>query len=230
MPLQIIRNDITQVQADAIVNAANPSLQQGGGVCGAIFAAAGATKLRAACDAIGSCAVGEAVVTPGFDLPAAWIIHTAGPIWQGGQAGEAELLADCYRNALDLAVSMCLQSIAFPLISAGIYGYPRDQALQIAITAIGAFLLEHDLTVYLVVYDKASYVLSERLFSSITAFIDDHYVEEHPSRRRTRQQESNLYSVEFDFTKKLMDSDQAPIVEEDRQAFPSLVAAPLIKR
>lgn len=230
MPLEIIRNDITKVHADAIVNAANTSLKQGGGVCGAIFAAAGADRLQAACDAIGGCAVGEAVITPGFDLPAAWIIHAVGPVWQGGQAGEAVLLADAYRHALLLAKAHSLESVAFPLISTGIYHYPKDQALQIAIATIGAFLLENDMTVFLVVYDKAAYVLSERLFASITEYIDDTYVDEHPSRRReqTGQYKQAMMRPEpepdLDAIKQPCASMQSPVVAEDEVNFyPSLM-------
>lgn len=179
MPLKIIRNDITRMPVDAIVNAANTALRMGGGVCGAIFSAAGADELQAECNRIGGCNVGEAVITGGYRLPAKFIIHTVGPIWRDGTYGEAELLHNAYTNSLKLALENKCESIAFPLISSGIYGYPKDQALQIAIAAIGEFLLSHDLLVYLVVYDKKSYVLSERLFSAIERYIDDNYVEEH---------------------------------------------------
>ena len=178
MPLEIVRNDITKMNVDVIVNAANRTLQMGGGVCGAIFNAAGATALQAACDEIGECPVGEAVLTDGFELKAKKIIHTVGPIWQGGDAHEAQLLANCYQNALALATSHGYTSIAFPLISSGIYGYPKAEALQIAIATIGEFLLENDLRVYLVVYDQQAFGVSKKLFTSITAYIDEHYVED----------------------------------------------------
>lgn len=190
MPLRIIRDDITRVKADAIVNAANSQLRAGGGVCGAIFAAAGEAELSQACRAIGHCPTGQAVITPGFQLPAKFVIHAVGPVWQGGQHGERELLASCYRAALELALAHRLRSIAFPLISTGIYGYPKAEALQVAIRVIGAFLLEHDMTVTLVVYDGASFAISEKLFSSIAAYIDDRYLDEHPDRRRYRQLEA----------------------------------------
>lgn len=167
MPLRIVRNDITKMQVDAIVNAANTALRMGGGVCGAIFSAAGADELQAECNRIGGCNVGEAVITGGYRLPAKYIIHTVGPIWQGGSSNEAQLLHDAYTNSLMLALQNKCESIAFPLISSGIYGYPKDQALQIAVAAIGEFLLSHDMLVYLVVYDEETYVLSKRLLSDI---------------------------------------------------------------
>lgn len=157
MPLEIVRNDITKMQTDAIVNAANSALQQGGGVCGAIFSAAGGAELQRECDAIGHCKTGQAVMTKGYRLPAKHIIHAVGPIWRGGGHKEAELLASCYTNSLLLAREHGLKSIAFPIISSGIYGYPKDEALRIAISAIRAFLLKNDLTVYLVLFDEQSY-------------------------------------------------------------------------
>lgn len=179
MPFEIIRNDITKVHTDAIVNAANKALKKGGGVCGAIFDAAGNEQLQKACDKIGNCNVGEAVLTPGYNLPAKYIIHTVGPIWQDGSYGEAMYLANCYKNSLKLAFEHNLESIAFPLISSGIYGYPKDQALRIAISTISKFLLKNDMQVYLVVYDKQAIMLSEKLFSSIKRYIDDNYIDEH---------------------------------------------------
>lgn len=193
MSLEIVRNDITKMKVDAIVNAANSSLKMGGGVCGAIFSAAGARELQAECDEIGSCKVGEAVITGGYHLFAKHIIHAVGPIWQGGKHDEAKLLHDCYKNALNLARKYKLESIAFPLISSGIYGYPKDQALQIAIQAISEFLMEHEMKVYLVVYDQKAFVLSEKLFSAVEKYIDDHYVEEHTRRDSKRRIEPYEY-------------------------------------
>ncbi len=202
MPLQIIRNDIVKMPVDAIVNAANTSLKMGGGVCGAIFSAAGDEKLQAECDSIGKCEVGEAVITSGYGLPARFIIHTVGPVWQGGTSDEALLLHNCYINSMTLALQNKCESIAFPLISSGIYGYPKDRALQIAISSIGEFLLNHEMTVYLVVYDKKAFALSEKLFSAIEKYIDDNYVEEHhiSQRRRNietyeRQQIDDIHSI-----------------------------------
>ena len=186
MPLQIVRQDITRMKVDVIVNAANTALKKGGGVCGAIFSAAGAAQLQAECDRIGGCKTGEAVITSGFNLPAKYIIHTPGPVWQGGQADEARLLYNSYINSLTLAQEHELQSIAFPLISAGIYGYPREQALKIAITAISEFLLENEMMVYLTVFDKKAFTLSEKLFTAIEKFIDDNYVEERLAGEKDR--------------------------------------------
>lgn len=182
MPLQIVRNDIVKMSVDAIVNAANSSLKMGGGVCGAIFEAAGAEQLQAECEGIGQCNVGEAVMTKGYGLPAKHIIHTVGPVWQGGGSNESELLSNCYTNALMLAKGNDLESIAFPLISSGVFGYPKDEALRVAIGAIGEFILKEDMMVYLVVYDNTSFMLSEKLFVSIEKYVDDHYVDEHICR------------------------------------------------
>lgn len=154
MPLEIIQNDITKVKVDAVVNAANSELQMGGGVCGAIFRAAGAGELQRSCDEIGHCPVGEAVFTDGFRLPAQYIIHTVGPVWRGGGQGEERLLRSCYRNSLELAVSLDCTSIAFPLISAGIYGYPKEQAQRVAVSEIEGFLKEHEIKVSLVLFGK----------------------------------------------------------------------------
>jgi O-acetyl-ADP-ribose deacetylase (regulator of RNase III) len=156
MPFSIINGDITEQRVDAIVNAANTSLQMGGGVCGAIYAAAGADRLQTACDYLAPIKTGEAVITQGFKLPAKYIIHTAGPVYRDGKYGEEALLRDCYINALNLAVKHNCESIAFPLISSGIYGYPKDEALRVASAAINDFIREHDIDVSLVILEKAN--------------------------------------------------------------------------
>lgn len=178
MPLEIVRNDITKMSVDAIVNAANTSLKMGGGVCGAIFREAGASELQEACNQIGSCKVGEAVITDGFKLESKYIIHTPGPIWQGGTNQEAALLKKSYSNSLELAKKYQCESIAFPLISTGIYGYPQEEALQIAVSTISTFLLQQDMLVYLVVFDKKAFGISKKLFQAIDEYIDENYVEE----------------------------------------------------
>ena len=155
MALKILSADITRLEVDAIVNAANTQLAAGGGVCGAIFRAAGYRQLQAACDKLSPIQTGEAVITSGFNLPAKFIIHTAGPIWRGGNLGEENLLRNCYTNSLKLAAENNLQSVAFPLISSGIYGYPPRDALKVAVQAIKDFLAEKDLEVILTVLDKS---------------------------------------------------------------------------
>lgn len=186
MPLEIVRNDITKMSVDAIVNAANPSLLGGGGVDGAIHRAAG-PRLLQACRALHGCRTGEAKITPGFDLPCRYVIHTVGPVWQDGQHGEPALLSACYKSALALAEAHGCESVAFPLISAGAYGYPKAQAIRVAMDAISGFLLEHEMTVYLVVYTRDAFEISGRLFADIAAYIDDVYVDAHRETRREAQ-------------------------------------------
>ena len=179
MPFRIVRDDIVNLKVDAVVNAANTELRMGGGVCGAIFRAAGAEALREACAPLAPIPCGGAAITPGFRLNARFIIHTAGPVYRGGQSGESRLLRSCYVNALRLARQNGCASVAFPLISSGIYGYPREEALAIATSAIADFLLHEDdgMTVLLVVFDKASFVFSTKLLGDVAAYIDEHYDE-----------------------------------------------------
>jgi O-acetyl-ADP-ribose deacetylase (regulator of RNase III) len=175
MPFQIIHNDITNMNTDAIVNAANSHLQEGGGVCGAIFRKAGEELLQKECDLIGTCPVGHAVITKGYHLPAKYVIHAVGPVWNGGKQGEAQLLSMAYRNSLELAGKYELNSISFPLISSGIYGYPKDAALQIAISAIREFLLHQEMEIYLVVFDRKAIQLSARDYEKIHHYVKTFY-------------------------------------------------------
>jgi len=166
------------MNVDAIVNAANTSLQAGGGVCGAIFSAAGADRLQRACDNIAPIKTGEAVITKGFSLPAKYIIHAAGPVYRDGRHDEETLLRSCYKNSLDVAKKHGCESIAFPLISSGVYGYPKHEALSVATSAISGWLADNEMDVSLVVFDKTAFALSNELLGDVKAFISEHYVDE----------------------------------------------------
>lgn len=175
MPFEIVRNDIVNMQVDAIVNTANPKPVVGSGVDSAIHKAAGPELLKAR-EAIGDLTVGSVAETPAFNLPAKYVLHTAGPVWTDGTRGEEELLRACYKNTLAKATELGCQSVAFPLISTGNYGFPKDLALQVAIQEFGSYLLQHDLMVYLVVFGEEAYHLSTNLFSSVQSYIDENYV------------------------------------------------------
>ena len=206
MPLFIVRNDICKMKVDAIVNAANNSLLGGGGVDGMIHQTAG-PKLLLECRALGGCATGDVKITGAYDLPCHYIIHTVGPKYIDGHHDEERLLRSCYRRALEIALEKELDSIAFSLISSGIYGYPKAEAFKIAIDEITGFLKDHDLLVYLVIYDHDTYVISSKLFSDIRSYIDDNYVAKHKDIRQR-------YSANFFCTKEMSLDDVMTNIDE----------------
>lgn len=183
MPFNIIREDITRLETDAIVNAANSKLLAGGGVCGAIFAVAGEDELQKECNKIGFCGLGEAVITNGFNLKAKYVIHTVGPIYGRDPLNEEKQLYSSYMNSLRLAKQKGLASIAFPVISSGIYGYPKAEAIKIATSAIKDFLRENEMDIYLVVYDRKTFQISEKLFCDVQNFIDEKLIKSDDRRK-----------------------------------------------
>ena len=190
MPFKIVRNDITKVKADVIVNTANPNPICASGTDLAIYEAAGREELLEERKAIGKIERGNIAVTNAYNLKAKYIIHTVGPVWTDGQHNEFDILESCYRKSLLKAVELNCESIAFPLISTGVYGFPKDKALQIAVSVFSEFLLENDIQIILVVFDKKSFQLSGQIVGEIDSYIDANYVreshkKEYPNRSRS---------------------------------------------
>ena len=216
MPLKIVRNDITKMAVDAIVDPTNHALRGDGGLDGAIHRAAG-PEMEAACAALGGCRTGEAKVTEGFDLPCKYVIHTVGPVWRGGLFGEKRQLTACYQNALALAKARGCASVAFPLISAATNGYPRAMALRVAVDAIAGFLLENEMEVYIVVFTREEVAVSEKLFHAVEQYIDDVYVgERFEAPREMRRQVDFGEAATFEYSS----HEESPIdLFSDAQCF-----------
>lgn len=213
MPFEIVRNDIVNMKVDAIVNTANPRPIIGAGTDKAVHDKAGARLLLARKE-IGDIAIGTSKITPAFDLDANYVIHTAGPIWRDGKSGEEELLASCFKNSLRLAKEKECESIAFPLISTGSYGFPKPLALQIAVREISSFLMKNEMQVYLVVFEKQSFELSEKLFKSVSSYIDANYVSDKMNLeygtsklRRFDYEEMLLRESSYEITSKMSNLD-----------------------
>ncbi|MGI6500573.1 MAG: macro domain-containing protein [Anaerostipes sp.] len=187
MPFKIVRNDITKVKADAIVNTANPKPIFANGTDSAIYHAAGEKKLLAERKKIGDIEPGNVAVTPAFHLDAKYIIHTVGPVWVDGKRGEEQTLFSCYDKSLQKALELGCKSIAFPLISTGVYGFPKDLALQVAISVISSFLMKNDMLISLVVFDRKAFELSGNLFQGVDTFIDENYVREKKATEYSRR-------------------------------------------
>ena len=224
MSFEIVRNDITKMQVDAIVNPANPLPAVGAGTDAGIHEKAG-PELLAARQKIGPISMGQAAITPAFCLRAKYVIHTVGPVWDGGSYGEETLLRSCYDQSLKLALEHDCKSIAFPLIATNNYGFPKDKALQIAIAAFSGFLLEHEMRIYLVVFDRDAYRLSEKLFHGIASYIDDHYVEQWEASAYGMEKRSTQRSIR---RRRDMDLHRGSSVCEDSapcESMPKPVAA-----
>ena len=223
MPFTIVRNDITKMKVSAIVNAANSDLAMGSGVCGAIFQAAGVQELQAACKPLAPIKTGDAVITPGFALPARYIIHTVGPVYRNYSPEESEtLLRAAYINSMKLAIENDCESIAFPLISSGIYGYPKDEALRVATKAIRDFIQENDIYVSLVVFNKAAFSLSQELLGEVESYIDEHYIGERSAWRHP------LLSVKQKALDEALDVDKIAYLNKPMpELTENIIAAPM---
>ena len=193
MPLKIIRQDITKIKCDAIVNPTNRHMWPGGGADAAIHEAAG-PELLDYCQTLGGVSVGEAKITPAFKLPCKYVIHTAGPEWEGGLSGERVLLRSCYKESMRLAIKHGCKKVAFPLIASGLYGYPKDKVLKEAVDVIRKFLAHYEMEVYIVVYDKTAYSISRELYTDVQSFVDNFYVEMHSDMFDNFREEDNYAS------------------------------------
>lgn len=216
MPFKIIRNDITKVHADAIVNTANPKPIYASGTDRAIYEAAGSELLLEERKKIGEIARGDAAVTKAYHLPAKYIIHTVGPIWKYGTAHEFEILESCYTKSLEKAVELGCTSIAFPLIATGVYGFPKDKALQIAISVFSRFLMTQEMQIILVVFDKKAFQLSRQMVGEIDSYIDANYVKEYQNRRShyERKEENRRRLASEVLTQEEVFYDSAPLPPE----------------
>ncbi|MBR5774134.1 MAG: O-acetyl-ADP-ribose deacetylase [Clostridia bacterium] len=222
MPLEIIRNDITKLSVDAIVNAANTTLLGGGGVDGCIHRAAG-KELLAECKALGGCKTGDAKITGAYKLPCKFVIHTVGPVWHGGNSNEEALLRSCYKRSLELAVENECQSVAFPLISAGVYGYPKQKALKVAIDTISDFLFENEMLIYIVLFDKSTCEVGKMLFPDIEEYIDDHYVKEHAMLRRSARIDLPCKTMCEEISDSILPTDLDSILEQIDESFSQML-------
>ena len=226
MPFKIVRSDITKMKVDIIVNAANNGLLPGGGVCGAIFHAAGYERLSKACAEIGRCDTGDAVITKGYDLPAKYIIHTPGPIYSGGAYNEGALLYSCYKKSLELARKNGAESIAFPLISSGIYGYPKSEALKVATRAVMDFLENNDMEVFLAVYDKSAFEISAKLFSDVEEYITENLVIPEDRERRLASEDM----ADFAAIGNVLPSQGAVSLCEEKTCVPDVDIEDMLKK
>lgn len=231
MPFEIVRNNLVNMEVDAVVNTANPNPVIGSGVDSEVHAKAGA-ELIAAREKIGHIDVGAAAITSGYELAAKYVIHTVGPIWSGGSYDEEQILVSCYRSSLALAKNHQCESVAFPLIATGNYKFPKSLALQIAVREISSFLIENEMQIYLVVFDKDAFELSEKLFKSVSSYIDENYI------RSTMLKEYDNDSLHDSSLKTRWDSDRTisdTLNEEDYKLLieecfePSICAAPTVE-
>ena len=232
MPFEIVRNDIVNMQVDAVVNTANPNPVIGSGVDSGIHKKAG-YELLTARQKIGCIDFGDVAITPGFGLDAKYVIHTVGPIWVDGNHGEEKILSSCYRKSLALAKEQGCESIAFPLIATGNYGFPKPLALQIAVREISSFLLENEMQIYLVVFGKEAFALSEKLFRSVSSYIDENYIR---SKTLDEYGPENTYAARFERRRIRERRKQSDRIREDMYpsqaleeclAMPAMAPAPM---